>query len=45
MTQQFGNIIPELDITEIKPLAATTVDKLVKKTNEAPKINNKTSKT
>ena len=34
------NIIPELDITEIEPLAATTVAELVKKTNKALKINN-----
>ena len=34
------NIIPELDITEIEPIAATTVAELVKKTNEALKINN-----
>ena len=34
------NIIPELDLTEIEPLEATTVAELVKATNKALKINN-----
>ena len=38
------NIIPELDITEIEPIAATTVAELVKKPNEALKINNENLK-
>ena len=38
------NTIPDLAIKEIDPIVAATIDDLVKKTNEALKLNNENLK-